>query len=96
MFRGSTKKFIKILKNVQVTSIILTLVNFVQHFLEKWSFLAKNSIKWIKNGQLTLEMALMKDDTCVLSIMGQKLDESANKLSKNGSKVFIPLTKVSS
>ena len=39
-----------------------------------------------KNGQLTLEMALMKDETCVLSIMMQKWDESAKKASKNGLK----------
>ena len=31
-------------------------------------------------------MALMKDETCVLSIMMQKWDESAKKNSKNGSK----------
>ena len=59
---------------------------FFGNFLEKEPFLAKNSKKWAKNGQLTLEMAQMKGDTCVLSIMMQKWDESAKKPSKNGSK----------
>ena len=54
--------------------------------MKKKPFLAKNSIKWAKNGQLTLEMALMKDETYVLSIMMQKWDESAKKISKNGPK----------
>ena len=67
-------------------SILLTSLNFFSNFLEKEPFIAKNSIKWAKNGQLTLEMALMKDETYVLSIMMQKWDESAQKISKNGPK----------
>ena len=59
---------------------------FLAISLKKSLFLQKNSIKWAKDGQLTLEMALMKDEICVLSIMMQKWDESTKETSKNGSK----------
>ena len=86
MFGCSTKKYIR---NSEKYASYVNFINLAKLFSAislKKAFLAKNSVKWAKNGQLTLEIALMKDDTCVLSIMRQKLDEKAKKPSKNGSK----------
>ena len=45
--------------------------------MDKSFFLTKSSIKWVKIGQLTLKMALLKNYTSVLNIMNLKLVESA-------------------
>ena len=65
---------------------ILLNSQFFCNFFENEPFLAKISTKWVKNGQLTLEIALMQDGACALSIILQKLGESAKNPSKNGSK----------